>query len=394
MELVNATRMQAGYTLGRAPDGRESLVVVIKGTFRFPRDDEPTTHFALHELQLPLAMADTFTGAPGMSAPLTEADFAPCKPRCDILLIGSAHAPHGQPVPRLDVGLAIGGWHKRFTAVGPRHWDCGLATLRASPPAPFTCQPIGYDVAFGGCDLRHDDPARHAAFMANPVGRGFHRHLKPEWVDGQPLPLTEAIGEAITDPSGDYPPMAFGPIGRHWTPRGPRAGTYDDAWLAEHFPFLPPDFDPRYHQAAPDDQQVPPGFFHQAPVEVRLAHLTPAGSTRFTLPQLSAPVHVFPRRGSREDHEAVLDTLVIEPDLQRYTLTWRMVRPLRRDLFEIAQVLVGRKGREWWQQRETVRFPIPVVMVPTGGSGAEAAPAPAPASAPDPAPATTATTAT
>jgi hypothetical protein len=27
-------------------------------------------------------------------------------------------------------------------------------------------------------------------------------------------------------------------------------------------------------------------------------------------------------------------------------------------------VLVGKKGREWWQQRETVAFPIPVVMVP------------------------------
>ncbi len=33
-------------------------------------------------------------------------------------------------------------------------------------------------------------------------------------------------------------------------------------------------------------------------------------------------------------------------------------------MFEIAQVLVGKKGREWWQQREAIPFPIPVVMVP------------------------------
>ena len=33
-------------------------------------------------------------------------------------------------------------------------------------------------------------------------------------------------------------------------------------------------------------------------------------------------------------------------------------------MYEIAQVLVGKKGREWWQQREQVAFPIPVVMVP------------------------------
>jgi hypothetical protein len=45
-------------------------------------------------------------------------------------------------------------------------------------------------------------------------------------------------------------------------------------------------------------------------------------------------------------------------------LSWRVARPLRRDLFEIAQVLVGRKGREWWQQRAEVVFPLPVVMIP------------------------------
>jgi hypothetical protein len=25
---------------------------------------------------------------------------------------------------------------------------------------------------------------------------------------------------------------------------------------------------------------------------------------------------------------------------------------------------VGRKGKDWWQQREQVAFPIPVIMVP------------------------------
>jgi hypothetical protein len=55
---------------------------------------------------------------------------------------------------------------------------------------------------------------------------------------------------------------------------------------------------------------------------------------------------------------------VIEPDLQRYSLTWRVTRPLKRNMFEIAQILVGKKGKEWWQQRDATTFPIPVVMVP------------------------------
>ncbi|MBX3622958.1 MAG: DUF2169 domain-containing protein [Rhizobacter sp.] len=364
MDVINATRMTAGYNMGLEPSGRELLVVVIKGTFRFPQPGEPSTHFALHDEQLPLVMADTFTGEPGLSAPVYEVDFAPRKPRCDILLLGNAHAPHGRPATRVDVGLRVGAWHKRFTAVGPRHWDCGLATLRATSPEPFVTQPISYDVAFGGADLAHDDPAQHAAFMANPVGRGFHKHLRREWVDGKPLPLTEESGQSVTDTQGAYRPMSFGPVGRSWQPRAAFAGTYDDAWLQDHFPFLPPDFDEQYFQAAPLDQQLPLDALAGGPAEVVLHNLTPEGQTRLTIPRLVAPVHVFPRRGGRHDYEATLDTIVIEPEHRRFTLSWRVAHPLKKSLHEIAQVLVGKKGREWWQRRDAVSFPIPVVMVP------------------------------
>jgi hypothetical protein len=376
MELINATRMTVGYNMGLEPNGRESLVVVVKGTFRFPQAGEPATHFALHEQQLPLVMADTFTGEPGLSAPLHEVDFAPHKPRCDILLLGQAYAPHGRPAPRVDVGLRVGHWQKRFTAVGPRHWDCSIATLRATSPQPFVTQPLSYDVAFGGVDQAHEDPAQHAAYMANPVGRGFHRHLKREWVDGKPLPLTEESGQSVTDTTGPYRPMSFGPLGRGWDPRYRYAGTYDDEWKDKHFPFLPPDFDPQYFQAAPLDQQVPLDAFGAGPVEVLLSNLTPEGLTRFTIPHLVAPVHVFPKRGEREDYNAMLDTIVIEPDLQRYTLSWRVTRPLKKSLHELAQVLIGKKGREWWQQREKVVFPI-LAMPPEPAPAAQPAePAP------------------
>jgi hypothetical protein len=364
MELINATRMVAGYTMGLEPSGRELLVVVIKGTFRFPQADEPITHFALHEKQPPLVMADTFTGEPGLSAPLYEVDFAPRKPRCDILLLGSAYAPRNRLATRVDVGLRVGNWSKSFTVVGPRQWDCGLATLRATSPEPFLSQPISYNVAFGGSDLHHDDPAQHTAYMANPVGCGFHKHLRKEWVDGKPLPNTEESDQSVTDPNAKYRPMSFGPVGRGWEPRSRLAGTYDDEWREKHFPFLPPDFDEGYFQAAPADQQVPLDFFKDGPVDVTLSNLTPEGITQFTIPQLMAPVHVFPKKGEREDYTATLDTVLIEPDLQRFSLTWRIARPLKKSMHEIARVMVGKKGREWWQQRAANSFPIPVVMVP------------------------------
>jgi len=364
MELINATRMTAGYTMGTDKSARDWLIVVVKGTFRFPRAGDAPGSFALHEAQQPLVMADTFTGEPGFSSPVLEADFPLRKPRCDILLLGSAHAPGGRPVARMEAGLRVGHWSKVFAVVGPRHWECGAGGVAASPPGAFVRQPISYDVAFGGTDLHHEDPARHAAFMHNPVGRGFHRSIRSEWVDGAPLPATEEVNRPVREPDGDYMPMALGPIGRGWTPRVGFAGTYDDAWLERHFPFLPPDFDEQYFQAAPPDQQVPLSHFQGGPVEVALANLTPEGLTRLTIPHLVAPVAVFPKRGAQEELTAVLDTVLIEPDEERFSLTWRVARPLRKDMFEIAEVLVGRQGSEWWQKRAPVPFPVPVVMVP------------------------------
>ncbi|RYF47600.1 MAG: DUF2169 domain-containing protein, partial [Comamonadaceae bacterium] len=156
MQLINATRMVAGYNMGLEPSGRELLVVVIKGTFRIPAPDAPAGHFELHEDQVPLVMADTFTGTPGFSAPVCEVDFAPRKLRCDILLLGSAYAPDGQPATRVEVGVRIGNWSKSMAVIGPRHWEGHLGGATATPPGVFVRQPISYDVAFGGVDARHE----------------------------------------------------------------------------------------------------------------------------------------------------------------------------------------------------------------------------------------------
>lgn len=359
MELINATRMLAGYTMGIEPSGRELLVVVIKGTFHIPAEEAMPLH--LHEEQVPLVMADVFHGEPGFSAPKYEVDFAPRKQRCDVILNASAYAPGKRPLERVAVGVRIGGWSKSFAVIGERVWQSGGGRVSATRPQPFARMPISYDRAFGGVDNTHENPARHSAFMRNPVGRGFHGHLKGKWLNGAPLPNTEEFNRPVIDPHGSYLPMAFGPIGRNWEPRYEFAGTYDQRWLDDVFPFLPMDFDERYYQAAPVDQQLPIPLGEQT---VTLVNLTADGRRSFTLPYFEAPVHVFPRKGEREDLTANLDTLVIEPDEERVTMTWRIARPLKKNMFEIARVLVGKKGKEWWQQREEVVFPIPIVAVP------------------------------
>jgi hypothetical protein len=356
VELINATRMVAGYTVATDVDGREHLVIVVKGTFHIP--SVAGSGVRLGDVQEPLLTSDVFFGEPGLSAPRWEAEYVLRKPRCDVLLNGTAHAPRGRPAERVLVGMRVGSLSKSFAVVGDRHW-IGGPSPRASKAVPFVTMPLEYGRAFGGVALNRDDPAEHFAYLPNPVGRGYHKQLAGRFFEGEPLPNLEEKSVPVTDPGGDYRPMSFGPVGRSWMPRVQFGGTYDQKWQEEVFPFLPADFDDQYFQCAPADQQIP------KPAEdlrCTLINLTAEGRREFLLPRFEAPIHVFPRSGGREDLLGLLDTVCIDPDIDRATLVWRVARPLRRNIFEIEQVLVGRKGPDWWQEFERPGFPVPVVV--------------------------------
>ena len=54
----------------------------------------------------------------------------------------------------------------------------------------------------------------------------------------------------------------------------------------------------------------------------------------------------------------------IEPELQRYSLSWRTSRPLKKNMHEIAQVVVGTRGHAWWQRPTEVPFPAAIATQP------------------------------
>jgi hypothetical protein len=346
MDLLNATAMQAGYTMAVQPDGRELLVVAVKGTFLIP--DHPEKEPELAEEQVPLVHTDVFTGEPGFSAPLYEIDYAPRKPRCDVLLNGSAYAPRGKPVERVTVSLRVGAMTKSFEVVGKRVWKRGVMLVTSTDPEPFTVMPFSYDNAFGGVDRSQKDQDKHRWYSTNHAGVGYHEYLDPEFVDGKSLPNTEETGRRVTDPRGKYRPMAFGPVGRAWQPRPKLAGTYDQKWIDERFPFLPADFDERYFQAAADDQQID---HPRGGEQVELVNLTPEGQTEFKLPKMSVPFEFFYKNSDRKRMAGVVDTIVLEPDHGRFQISRRVCLPLRRNLHEIRLAVVGRLPDEWyWEQ--------------------------------------------
>jgi hypothetical protein len=347
MELLNATGMPAGYTLGMQADGRELLVVAIKGTFTIPQNAEEPR---LAAEQVPLFEADIFTGEPGFSAPLYESDYAPRKPRCDVLLNGSAYAPGGKPANRVRVSLQVGSMSKFFDVVGKRVWKKRPFFVKATKPEPFTVMPISYNNAFGGVDTTHKEEKKHRTYVTNHVGVGFHTNLKAEFVQNKPLPNTEEPGQRVKKPYRQYRPMAFGPIGRAWQPRPAFAGTYDQNWLDNAFPFLPADFDEAYYQASPPDQQMD---YPTGGEKVILINLTPAGRTSFCLPSQQVSVEFTYASYERTEVNATMDTIVIEPDASRFFLTWRVSLPLKKNIFEMRQAVVGRMSRAWYRARLT-----------------------------------------
>jgi hypothetical protein len=346
MELINATKMRAGYTMGMEPSGRQLLVVVVKGTFTFPENGRDT---ALARDQAALIEADIATGEPGFSAPAYESDYAPRKPRCDVLLNGSAYAPGGRPAERVTVSLQVGQVLKSFDVVGDRVWQKSWISTRTSTPKLFTVMPISYNKAFGGVDNTHSNRRRHAAHLENPVGIGFHTNLATEFIDGRPLPNTEERGRHIRQPNIRYRPMAFGPLGRSWHPRASFAGTADQNWLDNVFPFLPTDFREDYYQAAPADQQM---AYPRGGDEVILKNLTRSGETRFRLPSVKVPLEMTNSMYERTKGEAVLDTVLIEPDINRVILLWRSSLPLKKNMHEIRQVVVGEMRNSWYRARD------------------------------------------
>ena len=213
--------------------GAELDVIVARSTFVLhtlapaQRDGrEPHTHGLLAlDVQPELVVSDTYFGEVNESSVRCESDLAQQKPRCDVIVIGSAHSPTGEPVKRVDVavkierpaplpGVAEEGLllALSLSVHGPRHFVRGDAQRgvdcegpseegwRLTQAEPFTEQPIRYEHALGGqlkvyssdeaaervaaehrlpdeVRAKHpqgeDAPIAHTACMHNPVGVGF-----------------------------------------------------------------------------------------------------------------------------------------------------------------------------------------------------------------------------
>ena len=333
MEITsNTTGMPAGVCVWMDPDGRDHCVVVVKGTFDTTLDGT----MQLAGEQQPLVYADEHYGDPETTPIRYENDFAPGKPRAEVIVVGKAVAPQGVAVARLNVALETPRGLKQAWVTGERRWVRTASGFVASDPVPFVEMPLTFDRAFGGVD-DSQGPNQTAAELRNLVGVGFNPNRAPEDLEDLPLPNIAPAHRELSSPRDTMDPVGFGIQSRGWQPRIGYAGTYDQRWLDETCPFLPPDFDLLHFMSAPEDQwlsELAPGSV------VRCIHMAADPVVTYTLPAVQVPVE-FRFFDHSVKRTCTLDTLIAEPHLRRAQLVWRATVPLGKRLVDLREIVVG-----------------------------------------------------
>lgn len=331
-QVDNRTPFAAERAWVRDREGAEIWLVAVKCTFDIRADGST----AVSKEQAPVLRVPEYHGEPGKSSLKYEADLVRTKKTTDVLCVGHAYAPGGAPVTELDVGLRVGPMQKVLRVTGDREWG----VLGASSPLPFVRMPLVYERAYGGVDQRSGHPERDWDWR-NPVGVGFA--ISRAGADGLRLPNIE-YRDALMKSWDDSPsPAGFGVVCSHWQPRVSLAGTYDDHWASTRDPLLPKDFDDRFFQCAPVDQQTPE--FLRGGEPVVLHRLTSGGDLRFALPRVHLGFETRFYDGSKEIHKVrSLHSVIVEPDFPRVSLVWHTALPCHFKVQKLERTIVTLKA--------------------------------------------------
>lgn len=313
--IANDTPFAADYSWVIDGAGNRVWLVVAKAAF----DIGPDGACRLAARGEPVRLCAEPHGEFGASSLRYETDLAGAKPGTDVLVLGDAIVPGGGEATAVDVTLRVGRTlHKRLRVNGDRVWEQGVLGLRMTPPRPFARMPLTWERAFGGWDRSAPRSEDHRLDDRNPVGAGFA--VRREHCDGLALPNVELADQCIQSWRDRPAPAGFNAVDVAWTPRRQLAGTYDEHWQRERAPLWAKDFDPRYHQCAPADQQLPRP--PEGGERIEVTGMSESGTLAFALPRVRL---AFRTRLGRErvDDEGRLCTVVIEPNASRVVLAWQ-----------------------------------------------------------------------
>lgn len=330
---ANDTRLLAETFVSQDKHCSKACTVVVRASF----DVDVDGACRLSEIQSPFVYADTHYGDAAQTSVRLETDFVPVKPRREVLLDAVAMAPQGRESPSVEVGLLGPSLDKRAIVTGERRWIGGVFGLQASRPMPFTTMPLAWHLAFGGTDRTSGDPSSYRSDLRNPIGRGYLETASESASEGTLLPCVEHPRSLLKSRFDRPDPIGFGPVPRFAAARVHFAGTYDQHWKDHVLPFLPADFDDRYFQAAPEDQQM--DALAEGTAFLCL-NMSPSGRFLVRLPAMAVPVAF--RFDDRVEHATLTpDTLLLVPHESRIVLVGRVGVSLPRKFVRLREVRVG-----------------------------------------------------
>lgn len=334
--LTNSTPFRAERSWVRDKNGAEVWLVAVKGTFIIGEDG--STQVA--DDQMEVSIVPKFRGEPGKSSLLYESDLVHIKSCTDVILHGHAYVSNTRLTTEVSVMLKVANISKRLHVIGDRVWKNSLIGLKMSKPRPFSRMPLTYERAFGGTDQMSKDPKYYGWEPRNPVGTGFATQVKH--LVGKPAPNIENPKCFIRRWKDRPDPVCFGPIASHWSPRIELAGTYSEIWQKERLPLLPEDFDERFYQYAPEDQQVP-GFLKGGEL-VEMYNLTPNGYLRFRLPIVSLEFITEFDDFEVQKHYGLLHSVICEPDVSRVIMVWHTNLPCHHKVQKLLNTTINMGG--------------------------------------------------
>ncbi|MBW2456061.1 MAG: DUF2169 domain-containing protein [Deltaproteobacteria bacterium] len=224
-------------------------------------------------------------------SPLAPADLVPSRPQVDVMVVGDVYAPRGTPVPSLTARLSLATIDKTLLVEAEETGE------------PFATASLSYEHA-----EYPDNPVRGAAKAAGATHR-----------------VVSVDDELVTGLSS----LGFGPLASHWNDRDrllkgrPAPKLTDPHGVCE----LPEDFDLKFFNAAPPDQQLP----ELSPsATIVLENLHPKHPVlRCRLPNVAPQVFVERKKGRRVEKDAELAGVWIDSSRSVVALTWQCRIPLK-----------------------------------------------------------------
>ncbi len=330
MKLLNESGLGLAWAVAKVKPPSIHATWVVKGTF----DLVPGGVACLAAEPL-LPTGDTpYPDGPDDSC-FYPSDFALFKPCADIMLVGCGYAPNAKPTTVLPVHVAVGRFRKSLVIVGDRTTGAGAINAGGIQSQPFTRMPIDYTRAFGG-----------AGYKFNPTGRGRVDELNENGKKIRRLPNVEQPDRLVVDLGGNYNPAGFGPIPLTWSQRMSKAGSYGGDWAKKKWPWFPDDFDWRFFNAAPADQQLPGYLTGDEEIACDNLHRTHAHFV-CGLPRLRPRLFLRDAVGSglRVREVALsLDTLWLDMEAEKLVLVWRGLAEIQhKKLKDILDVLLEKE---------------------------------------------------